>query len=43
MLRHIPASEVMLHNKPDDIWIVVNGQVYDMSGFSEEHPGGPES
>lgn len=43
MSRQVPVSEVVLHSKPEDIWIVVNGQVYDMTEFSEEHPGGAES
>lgn len=43
MLRQIPASEVLLHDQPNDIWIIVNGHVYDMSSFTEEHPGGPDS
>ncbi|KEF63562.1 uncharacterized protein A1O9_01540 [Exophiala aquamarina CBS 119918] len=42
MPRKVLVSEVVLHNKPEDIWIVVNGQVYDMTDFSEEHPGGAE-
>lgn len=36
----IPVKEVMLHNKPDDCWIVLNDEVYDVTGFLELHPGG---
>ncbi|KAK5049908.1 hypothetical protein LTR84_004027 [Exophiala bonariae] len=42
MARKISASELLLHDKADDIWIVVNGYVYDMSSFADEHPGGPD-
>ncbi|KAH7013248.1 mitochondrial cytochrome b2-like protein [Ilyonectria destructans] len=42
MSRTISANEIILHNKNDDIWIVVNGNVYDMTEFAPDHPGGPE-
>lgn len=32
--------EVSLHNSPDDAWVVVNGRVFDVSGFLPSHPGG---
>lgn len=40
--KTIKASEIQQHNKVDDIWIVVNGRVYDMTRFAPEHPGGVE-
>ncbi len=40
--RLVKASEVQQHNKVDDIWIVVDGKVYDMTRFAPEHPGGVE-
>lgn len=33
-------DEVARHNKPDDAWVVVNGQVFDVSKFARFHPGG---
>lgn len=36
----VPVKEVMSHNKPNDCWIVLNGDVYDVTGFLESHPGG---
>ncbi|CUS21753.1 LAQU0S03e10000g1_1 [Lachancea quebecensis] len=36
----IDVKEVMLHNKPDDCWIVLNGEVYDVTSFLQTHPGG---
>ncbi|KAJ3542768.1 hypothetical protein NM208_g3915 [Fusarium decemcellulare] len=38
----IEASELAKHDKADDIWISVNGEVYNMTEFAPEHPGGPE-
>ncbi|KAJ2083664.1 Cytochrome b5 [Coemansia sp. RSA 988] len=36
------AAEISKHNKREDIWIVINGHVYDVTGFLDEHPGGEE-
>lgn len=36
-------EEVAKHNKPDDIWVVVNGQVLDVTNFYPKHPGGPKA
>lgn len=33
-------SEVMLHNKLNDCWIVLNDEVYDVTSFIAAHPGG---
>jgi len=43
MSKKIPVSEIAKHASSDDCWIVVNGQVYDLSKFAPNHPGGPES
>lgn len=37
----IPLSEFDEHNKPNDNWIVIDGRIYDVSTFGEQHPGGP--
>ncbi|PKK41207.1 hypothetical protein CI102_14651 [Trichoderma harzianum] len=42
MTRKVSTQEVSRHNKRDDTWIVVDGEVYDMTEFAPEHPGGPE-
>ena len=34
------AADVARHNKADDCWIVVDGVVYDVTKFLNEHPGG---
>jgi len=33
-------EEVERHNKRDDGWMVIYGDVLDISSFVEEHPGG---
>ncbi|MBI4817957.1 MAG: cytochrome b5 domain-containing protein [Deltaproteobacteria bacterium] len=32
--------EVHRHDKPDDLWVVFDGHVYDLSAFAKNHPGG---
>ncbi|KAL4937037.1 cytochrome b5-like heme/steroid binding domain-containing protein [Aspergillus oleicola] len=33
-------DELILHNKDGDLWLAIDGTVYDLTKFSEEHPGG---
>ncbi|KAL6236499.1 hypothetical protein BDW75DRAFT_250050 [Aspergillus navahoensis] len=33
-------DELLMHNKDGDIWLAIEGIVYDLTEFSEEHPGG---
>ncbi len=40
MSRTFSQSDVEAHNKPDSLWIVVDGEVYDLTKFQDEHPGG---
>ncbi|PGH36334.1 L-lactate dehydrogenase (cytochrome) [[Emmonsia] crescens] len=39
--QHIPSLEVSAHNAANDCWIVVDNQVWDVTDFLSEHPGGP--
>lgn len=39
-MRKITMQEVERHNTPDDCWVVINGKVYDLSTFHQEHRGG---
>ncbi|ORY71835.1 FMN-dependent dehydrogenase-domain-containing protein [Pseudomassariella vexata] len=38
--RLISVAEISKHNIPRDLWIVVDGAVYDITAFAPEHPGG---
>ncbi|KAJ4831429.1 hypothetical protein Tsubulata_923223 [Turnera subulata] len=35
-------QEVSEHNTKDDCWIVIDGKVYDVSSYLDEHPGGDD-
>mmetsp|Transcript_60324 Transcript_60324/g.143708 ORF Transcript_60324/g.143708 Transcript_60324/m.143708 type:complete len:530 (+) Transcript_60324:130-1719(+) len=39
-LRAVTGEELAKHNKPGDLWIVIDGDVYDVSKFARVHPGG---
>ncbi|KAI9834652.1 MAG: hypothetical protein M1826_000054 [Phylliscum demangeonii] len=40
MSKTFSLAEVALHNQPDKLWIVVDEDVYDLTTFQTEHPGG---
>ncbi|KAI4859175.1 acyl-CoA dehydrogenase NM domain-like protein [Hypoxylon rubiginosum] len=40
MSKTFSKSDVASHNKGDSLWIVVDDDVYDLTKFQEEHPGG---
>lgn len=41
--RKITMLELEAHNTASEPWFVVQGEVYDGSGFLKKHPGGAES
>jgi hypothetical protein len=43
MAKQISTQEIAKHAYENDIWIVVNGKVYDVTKFAPDHPGGAES
>ena len=43
MAQTFGAEDVASHNKPDSLWIIVDEDVYDLTTFQEEHPGGKKS
>lgn len=43
MAKTFAAGDVAQHNKADDLWIIVDEDVYDLTKFQDEHPGGKKS
>lgn len=40
MGKTFTTSDVASHNKPDNLYIIVDEDVYDLTKFQDEHPGG---
>ncbi|KAK5140470.1 hypothetical protein LTR04_002984 [Oleoguttula sp. CCFEE 6159] len=40
MSQIFSKSDVASHNKPDNLYIIVDEDVYDLTTFQDEHPGG---
>ncbi|CAD2221606.1 Cytochrome b5-like Heme/Steroid binding domain containing protein, putative [Angomonas deanei] len=38
--RLYTRAEVALHNRSDDLWVVIFGNVLDVTSFVKRHPGG---
>ena len=38
--KEYEAEEIKLHHTKKDLWVIFNNQVYDLSKFVENHPGG---
>ncbi|KAK1267958.1 Delta(8)-fatty-acid desaturase [Acorus gramineus] len=38
--RHITSDELAKHNQPSDLWISIQGKVYDVTDWLHSHPGG---
>ncbi|KAL0297214.1 UNVERIFIED_CONTAM: Acyl-lipid (9-3)-desaturase [Sesamum radiatum] len=38
--RYITSDELKAHNKKGDLWISIQGKVYDVSEWANHHPGG---
>ncbi|KAI9568284.1 acyl-CoA dehydrogenase/oxidase [Boletus coccyginus] len=39
-LKEFTVEEVAQHNTPDDLWVVIDAKVYNLSRFKDLHPGG---
>jgi L-lactate dehydrogenase (cytochrome) len=37
----LKAAEVAKHNTRESCWVIVQGRVYDVTDFLEDHPAGP--
>ena len=38
----ITLNELALHSTPEDCWVAIHGNVYDLTIYAKRHPGGPE-
>ena len=38
--REVPLGELAEHANEEDVWVVLHGKVYDVTGFLPDHPGG---
>ena len=43
MSKTFSAADVASHNKADSMYIIVDEDVYDVTTFADEHPGGKKS
>ena len=43
MSQRFSAADVASHKTADNLWIIVDEDVYDLTNFQEEHPGGKKS
>lgn len=39
MAKLFSKEDVAAHKKPDDLWVVVDDDVYNLTDFQTEHPG----
>ncbi|KAF9031839.1 cytochrome b5 [Hymenopellis radicata] len=42
MSKIVTFEQLKSHSTKDDIWLLINGKVYDVTKFLDEHPGGDE-
>jgi len=38
--KKFTSKEVSLHNKSNDCWLIIDGKVFDVTSYVDEHPGG---
>ncbi|TVY82117.1 NADH-cytochrome b5 reductase [Lachnellula suecica] len=42
-VKEIPESEVLKHKTKDDLWLIIHHNVYDVTNYLEDHPGGADA
>ena len=42
MAKQFTLEEINKHTDEEDCWIVIHGNVYNVTDFLDSHPGGPE-
>ncbi|CAO3593398.1 unnamed protein product [Absidia cylindrospora] len=42
MSKLFTYEQVAEHNKREDLWMIIDNKVYDITEFVDEHPGGEE-
>lgn len=42
MAKLFTYQEIAEHTTADDLWMIIDGKVYDCTKFVDEHPGGDE-
>lgn len=35
-------DEVSVHNTEKDLWLIIEGKIYNFSGYARSHPGGAD-
>lgn len=43
MSKTFSKADVSAHSKADDLYIIIDDDVYDLSKFADDHPGEQES
>jgi delta8-fatty-acid desaturase len=38
--KYITSEELLTHNKPEDLWISIQGKIYNVTDWAKIHPGG---
>ncbi|CAO3632618.1 unnamed protein product [Cunninghamella echinulata] len=42
MAKIYTHEEIAVHNTRDNLWMIIDNKVYDITPFIDEHPGGEE-